>query len=458
MTMHRLFDDKVRPYSLIDVKTNSEESSCAKKLFLYGFLLSMLSHMNYIHIYSDNCLLSWAQVLWRLHRAEVSQDHHCVVLTRVNSHCLLWLSSFRLSVLVVLTMLFTVAECMNIFSFCLSLSFNFSFAQHQHQLNINCLTVVISLCCFRFETHTTMSIKARSLSWLLWVSYTFFCVWYWHWLQSHAHSDACGCEKHTASSSVSVTSVKCACVVFAASSPLSSEVVDSSHTSLSFIFFLVAATLLTSCSHDSLIVLICFCCLWCSKVIVTLSDHKCRVMKNVQCGRCFKNHKACDSICKTLMKHCVQLTILLDPDWVQCSSQWVIHCCHHHIWEEEREQRAGSAADELYQSGWGSLVCCRPSWSQKETDINSRDRASAAWEVTSSNLSLWRHAQFISCCGTLSFSAHYTCSYWHFQEQSFCFEAHCHCTCWVCEGKRWQQISLVIEGALFALHWHFSLI
>ncbi len=51
--MHRLFNDRVRPYILVDVKTNSEESSCAKKLFLYGFLLSMLSYMNYIHIHSD---------------------------------------------------------------------------------------------------------------------------------------------------------------------------------------------------------------------------------------------------------------------------------------------------------------------------------------------------------------------------------------------------------------------
>jgi len=54
--MHRLFDDKVRSYSLIDVKTNSEESSCAKKLFLYEFSLSMLSYINYIHIYSDRSL------------------------------------------------------------------------------------------------------------------------------------------------------------------------------------------------------------------------------------------------------------------------------------------------------------------------------------------------------------------------------------------------------------------
>jgi len=143
MTMHRLFDDKAKPYILIDVKTNSEESSCAKKLFLYGFSLSMLSHMNYVRIHSDNCLFSWAQVLWCLHRAEISWGHHCVVLTRVNfcccimlvwvnPHCLFWLSSFRISVLVVLTLLFTVTEHVNIFSFCLSLSFNFSFTQHQH--------------------------------------------------------------------------------------------------------------------------------------------------------------------------------------------------------------------------------------------------------------------------------------------------------------------------------------
>jgi len=51
--MHRLFDDKARPYILVNVKTNSEESSCAKKLFLYGSSLSMLSYINYIHIHSD---------------------------------------------------------------------------------------------------------------------------------------------------------------------------------------------------------------------------------------------------------------------------------------------------------------------------------------------------------------------------------------------------------------------
>jgi len=51
--MHRLFNDRVRSYILVNVKTNSEESSCAKKLFLYGFLLSMLSNMNYVCIHSD---------------------------------------------------------------------------------------------------------------------------------------------------------------------------------------------------------------------------------------------------------------------------------------------------------------------------------------------------------------------------------------------------------------------
>ncbi len=56
--MHRLFDDRAKPYILIDVKTNSEESSCAKKLFLYEFLLSMLSNMNYVCIHSDTELFT----------------------------------------------------------------------------------------------------------------------------------------------------------------------------------------------------------------------------------------------------------------------------------------------------------------------------------------------------------------------------------------------------------------
>jgi len=55
--MHRLFNDKTRSYILVDVKTNSEESSYAKKLFLYGFLLSMLSNMNYVCIHSDSSIL-----------------------------------------------------------------------------------------------------------------------------------------------------------------------------------------------------------------------------------------------------------------------------------------------------------------------------------------------------------------------------------------------------------------
>ena len=55
--MHRLFDGKVKPYILIDVKTNSKESLCVKKLFLYGFSLSMLSHMNYVCIHSDSSVI-----------------------------------------------------------------------------------------------------------------------------------------------------------------------------------------------------------------------------------------------------------------------------------------------------------------------------------------------------------------------------------------------------------------
>ena len=182
------------------------------------------------------------------------------------------------------------------------------------------------------------------------------------------------------------------------------------------------------------------------------------MVKNVQCGQCFKNHKACNSICKTSMKHCVWLTVLLDFNWVQCLSQQIIHHCCHHIWEEEHEQKAGSAAGKLYQSDQGSLACCKLSWSQKEININDRDKASAAWEVMSLNLFLWRHAWFILCCDTLLLFTHYTCSYWCFSKQSFCFKACCHCICWVCEERRWQQIDLMIEGTLFTLHWHFSLI
>jgi hypothetical protein len=106
MTMHRLFDDKAKPYILIDVKTNSEESSCAKKL-LYEFLLSMLSHMNYVCIHSDNCLLSWVQVLCvfielRYHKTIIMLCSWvnfccCVMLVWVNFCCLFWLSLFRLS-------------------------------------------------------------------------------------------------------------------------------------------------------------------------------------------------------------------------------------------------------------------------------------------------------------------------------------------------------------------------
>jgi len=80
---------------------------------------------------------------------------------------------------------------------------------------------------------------------------------------------------------VSVTSAKHACVAAAASSSLSSEEVDSLHTSADFILFSVAATLLTSHSHGLLIVLIHLCCLQCSKVIAVLLNHKCRVVKNV---------------------------------------------------------------------------------------------------------------------------------------------------------------------------------
>ena len=78
------------------------------------------------------------------------------------------------------------------------------------------------------------------------------------------------------------------------------------------------------------------------------------------------------------MKHRVWLMVLLGLNQVQCSSQQIIHYCHHHIWEKEHRQRAGSATDKLYQSSQGSLACCRLSWSQKETDVNDKGKASAA--------------------------------------------------------------------------------
>jgi len=57
--MHRLFDDRARSYILINVKINSEESLCVKKLFLYEFLLSILSYMNYIYIHSDKNIVRY---------------------------------------------------------------------------------------------------------------------------------------------------------------------------------------------------------------------------------------------------------------------------------------------------------------------------------------------------------------------------------------------------------------
>ena len=181
----------------------------------------------------------------------------CAMFVWVNFCCLFWLSLFRLSALVVLTMLFTVEEHENIFSFFLSLSFNFSFTQHQHQLSYCHYLVTLFLL-----WKTYYNVYQSQISIMTSVSFIcVFCVWYWHWLQSCSHNNACDCEKHIASSSVFVTSVKCACVVVTASLSLLFEEVNSLHTSVDFIFFSVAATLLISHSCDLLIALICFCCL-----------------------------------------------------------------------------------------------------------------------------------------------------------------------------------------------------
>jgi hypothetical protein len=100
----------------------------------------------------------------------------------VNFCCLLWLSSFRLSALVVLTMLFTVAEHMNIFSFV----FHFlstSLCMTQHQLNVNHLTVAILLCCFALKLISQHLSKPDLYHGFCEFHTHFFCVQYWHWLQ-----------------------------------------------------------------------------------------------------------------------------------------------------------------------------------------------------------------------------------------------------------------------------------
>ncbi len=151
-------------------------------------------------------------------------------------------------------------------------STHFLLTSLSHNININCLTVTISLHCFCFKAYITTFIKSQ-ISIITSVSFIcIFCVQYWYWLQSHLYNNACDCEKHTALSSVSVTSVKHAHIAVTASLSLLFEEVNSLHTSVSFIFFLITVTLLISHSCDFLIALIHLCCLQCSKVIVTLTS------------------------------------------------------------------------------------------------------------------------------------------------------------------------------------------
>jgi hypothetical protein len=214
----------------------------------------------------------------------------------------------------------------------------FSFTWHQHQLPHCCyLVALFSLQKSYHNTYQKSDFIMTSVSFI-----HIFCVWYWHWLQSHSCSDAHDCEKHVASLmclslqwNVFVLLSLHHCLCCLKKSTL--------HILLLILSLSVTVTSLTLILWF-LIALIHFCCLQCSKVIAALLNHKCEVVKNVQCSQCFKNCKACDSICKMLTKHCVWLMILLDSDWVQCSSQQVIHCCHHHTWEKEHKQRADSAA------------------------------------------------------------------------------------------------------------------
>ena len=137
-----------------------------------------------------------------------------------------------------------------------------------------------------------------------------FLVLYWHLLQSHPHEDS----KHSASSDVSDRPASHCCVDAAVSAFAEREKFNSTRdfeknfspctlTALCIILFTI--TLLVSCFCDLLTVLSHFCCLRCSKVIVTLSDHECEVVKNVHCNCCSKSWKSCNSICETLTKHCV---------------------------------------------------------------------------------------------------------------------------------------------------------
>ena len=135
-----------------------------------------------------------------------------------------------------------------------------------------------------------------------------FLVLYWRLLQSCPHEDS----KCSVSLDAFDRSASCCCIDAAVSAFAEREKFNSARDfeknlssctliALHIIFFTII--LLVSCFCDSLTVFSCSCCLRCSKIIVTLSDHECEVVKNVHCNHCSKSQKSCNSVCETLTKH-----------------------------------------------------------------------------------------------------------------------------------------------------------
>jgi len=135
-----------------------------------------------------------------------------------------------------------------------------------------------------------------------------FLVLYWCLLQGRL----CEGSKHSASSDASDRPALCCCVDVAVSafterkksfSARNSEKNRSPHTLTALRIIPFTTTLLVSCFCGLLTALSHSCCLRCSKVIVTLPDHECEVVKNICCNRCLKSWESCNSICETPAKH-----------------------------------------------------------------------------------------------------------------------------------------------------------
>ena len=135
-----------------------------------------------------------------------------------------------------------------------------------------------------------------------------FLVLYWRLLQGCPREGS----KHSASSDAPDRPASRRCVAAAVFASAETEKFNSARDSeknrppctlTALCVILIAITPLVSCFCDLLTALSHSCCLRCSKVIVTLPDHECGVVKNVHCNCCSKSRKSCDSVCETLMKH-----------------------------------------------------------------------------------------------------------------------------------------------------------